>query len=52
MIKACRSLICLMSWGPKPNSEVLMKVLDEINNKGRSKIWFTGQGIVKGWQMK
>ncbi|AJQ98822.1 translesion error-prone DNA polymerase V subunit UmuC [Hafnia paralvei] len=38
--------------GPKPNSEALMKVLDEINNKGRGKIWFAGQGIMKGWQMK
>ncbi|MEZ2694339.1 DUF4113 domain-containing protein [Hafnia alvei] len=38
--------------GPKPNSEALMKVLDEINNKGRGKILFTGQGIMKDWQMK
>lgn len=38
--------------GPKPNSEALMKVLDEINNKGRGRVWFAGQGIQKGWQMK
>lgn len=37
---------------PKPNSEALMKVLDEINNKGRGKIWFAGQGIKRDWQMK
>ena len=39
-------------FGPKPNSEALMTVLDEINNKGRSTILFAGQGIMKGWQMK
>lgn len=38
--------------GPKPKSEALMKVLDEINNKGRGKILFTGQGIMKDWQIK
>lgn len=39
-------------FGPKPNSEALMTVLDEINNKGRGTIWFAGQGIMKSWQMK
>lgn len=39
-------------FNPKPNSEALMKVLDEINNKGRSKVWFAGQGIKRDWQMK
>ncbi|WP_432612998.1 DUF4113 domain-containing protein [Hafnia alvei] len=29
-----------------------MKVLDEINNKGRGTIWFAGQVIQKNWQMK
>lgn len=32
--------------GLKPKSEALMKVLDEINNKGRGKILFTGQDFV------
>lgn len=39
-------------FGPKPNSEALMNVLDEINKKGRGRVWFAGQGIQKGWQMK
>jgi len=38
--------------GLKPKSEALMKVLDEINIKGRGKILFTGQGIMKDWQIK
>lgn len=38
--------------GPRPNSEALVTVLDEINSEGRGKIWFAGQGIQKSWQMK
>lgn len=41
-----------MQNAPTLNSEALMKVLDEINNKGRGAIWFAGQGIQKNWQMK
>ncbi|WP_455820089.1 translesion error-prone DNA polymerase V subunit UmuC [Pseudomonas cerasi] len=37
---------------PKPNSEALMQVLDELNQSGKGKIWFAGQGIEKPWAMK
>ncbi len=37
---------------PKANSAALMAALDEINQSGKGKVWFAGQGIQKGWQMK
>lgn len=37
---------------PRANSAQLMNVLDKINHTGMGKIWFAGQGINKGWQMK
>ncbi|AYN25702.1 translesion error-prone DNA polymerase V subunit UmuC (plasmid) [Buttiauxella sp. 3AFRM03] len=37
---------------PRPNSAQLMSVIDRINDTGLGKIWFAGQGINKGWQMK
>lgn len=39
-------------YQPKPNSEALMQVLDELNQSGRGKVWFAGQGIEKSWAMK
>ncbi|MBT9431235.1 translesion error-prone DNA polymerase V subunit UmuC [Candidatus Sodalis endolongispinus] len=37
---------------PRVNSEALMAALDEINHSGKDKVWFAGQGIQRGWQMK
>lgn len=37
---------------PRPNSEQLMRVLDRINQSGRAKIWFAGQGTEQVWTMK
>lgn len=37
---------------PHANSEALMKVVDSINQSGKSKLWFAGQGIEKAWAMK
>lgn len=37
---------------PWANSEQLMRVVDRINHTGMGKVWFAGQGINKGWQMK
>ncbi|ANI31863.1 DNA polymerase V subunit UmuC [Yersinia entomophaga] len=37
---------------PKANSEQLMATLDRINQSGKGKIWFAGQGIQRAWQMK
>ena len=38
---------------PRKNSEKLMAVLDELNAKnGRGALYFAGQGIQTGWQMK
>ncbi|HBL7007446.1 TPA: Y-family DNA polymerase [Citrobacter koseri] len=34
------------------NSEQLMHVLDSINHSGLGKVWFAGQGISEGWQMR
>ncbi|MBK4727978.1 translesion error-prone DNA polymerase V subunit UmuC [Pantoea agglomerans] len=39
-------------YQPKPNSEALMQVLDELNQSGKGKVWFAGQGIEKSWAMK
>ncbi|MNR02413.1 DNA polymerase V subunit UmuC [compost metagenome] len=37
---------------PHVNSDKLMNALDSINNSGLGKVWFAGQGISPGWQMK
>lgn len=38
---------------PRKNSEALMEVLDHLNAKGgRGTLYFAGQGIQTGWQMK
>ncbi|AIX74027.1 translesion error-prone DNA polymerase V subunit UmuC [Mixta calida] len=37
---------------PQANGERLMKLMDEINQRGKGKLWFAGQGIVKPWTMK
>ncbi|MHA6311186.1 translesion error-prone DNA polymerase V subunit UmuC [Pantoea sp. S-LA4] len=37
---------------PRPDSEVLMQLVDSINQSGRGKLWFAGQGIHKEWAMK
>ncbi|CAI2429843.1 translesion error-prone DNA polymerase V subunit UmuC [Serratia liquefaciens] len=37
---------------PRPNSERLMTVLDNINKSGRAKVWFVGQGNQQTWSMK
>lgn len=38
---------------PRQNSEKLMEVLDHLNAKdGRGTLYFAGQGIQAGWQMK
>ncbi|MEQ5095971.1 translesion error-prone DNA polymerase V subunit UmuC [Proteus terrae] len=37
---------------PYKGSEQLMKTLDQINNRGVSKIWFAGKGMDKSWRMK
>lgn len=38
--------------GPQANSERLMQVMDLINQRGKGKLWFAGQGIEKPWAMK
>lgn len=37
---------------PQANSEALMRVVDGINQSGKAKLWFAGQGIQKSWAMK
>ena len=37
---------------PRANSAALMHIVDEINRKGRGRIWFAGQGSEKAWSMK
>ena len=37
---------------PLANSVALMKVIDTLNQSGKGKIWFAGQGIEKSWSMK
>lgn len=39
-------------YQPRQNSEPLMKVIDQINNSGRAKLWFAGQGAEQAWSMK
>lgn len=37
---------------PRPASAQLMSVLDKVNNSGKGKLWFAGQGVNQEWQMK
>ncbi|MEJ4043581.1 translesion error-prone DNA polymerase V subunit UmuC [Erwinia sp. SLM-02] len=37
---------------PQLNSEALMQVIDGVNQDGRGRLWFAGQGIRKPWAMK
>lgn len=37
---------------PQANSEALMRVVDGLNQSGKGKVWFAGQGIQKAWVMK
>lgn len=37
---------------PKANSEALMRVVDGLNQSGKGKLWFAGQGLNKTWAMK
>lgn len=39
-------------WQPRADSAQLMAVIDKINKSGRGSVWFAGQGIEPGWQMK
>ncbi|MGF6191084.1 translesion error-prone DNA polymerase V subunit UmuC [Serratia sp. 2723] len=39
-------------YQPRPDSEKLMQVMDHINNSGRAKLWFAGQGTQQVWSMK
>lgn len=37
---------------PQANGESLMRVIDGLNQSGKGKLWFAGQGIQKSWEMK
>lgn len=37
---------------PHANSETLMRVVDGLNQSGKGKLWFAGQGMQKTWAMK
>ncbi|WP_312463338.1 translesion error-prone DNA polymerase V subunit UmuC [Pantoea endophytica] len=37
---------------PQANSESLMRIVDGLNQSGKGKLWFAGQGIQKSWEMK
>lgn len=37
---------------PRTNSAALMETIDKLNNSGKGKVWFAGQGIEKTWAMK
>ncbi|MDI9275846.1 translesion error-prone DNA polymerase V subunit UmuC [Pantoea sp. EABMAA-21] len=37
---------------PQANSETLMRVVDGLNQSGKGKLWFAGQGMQKTWAMK
>lgn len=39
-------------YNPQANSEALMRVVDGLNQSGKAKLWFAGQGIQKTWAMK
>ena len=34
------------------NSWIEMRVVDGLNQSGKGKLWFAGQGIQKSWEMK
>lgn len=38
--------------GTQPGNPKLMQVLDQINRSGRGKVFFAGQGLSPGWEMK
>jgi DNA polymerase V len=38
--------------GPQANSATLMRVIDGMNQSGKGRLWFAGQGIQKAWAMK
>lgn len=37
---------------PRPNSDALMTLFDDINKKSKGALWFAGQGTDRRWQMK
>jgi DNA polymerase V len=37
---------------PQANCEALMRVVDGLNQSGKGKLWFAGQGMQKTWAMK
>jgi len=37
---------------PRANADALMHALDLINQSGRGKVWFAGQGTNRSWHMK
>ncbi|WP_024555863.1 translesion error-prone DNA polymerase V subunit UmuC [Franconibacter pulveris] len=39
-------------YSPKANSEALMTVMDKLNQQGKNRLWFAGQGITQAWGMK
>lgn len=39
-------------YKPSPNSEALMGIVDGINQSGKGRLWFAGQGTHKAWAMK
>ena len=41
-----------VEYAPRANSEARMRVIDGLNEGGKGKLWFAGQGIIKSWSMK
>lgn len=39
-------------YAPKANSEALMNVMDKLNQQGKNRLWFAGQGVAQAWGMK
>lgn len=39
-------------YKPQANNEALMHVVDGLNQSGKGKLWFAGQGTQKAWAMK
>ncbi|WP_437610788.1 translesion error-prone DNA polymerase V subunit UmuC [Erwinia sp. V71] len=39
-------------WQPRANSSALMQVIDKVNQQGKGKLWFAGQGFHQPWAMK
>ena len=39
-------------YKPRPDSDALMQVVDQLNRSGRGSVWFAGQGVKKSWAMK